>query len=313
MRTPILAATILSLAIASPAVAEDPPAKPAAAAPVRRAKIENPLLTGLVGDWELQSADGGETPSQSATVRWSFALDGTALVEEAGAGGTSTFSVLYVDGAGTGVSVWRFHSENPGEVMPQKGTLSEAAIDLASSGNLPGLQIERKKETVVVTRSFGTLKTSTSFRKARTRASSPGDGSVAKHPFLGSLGGDFTVEGTMKMGDKEFHQAGSATISAAAGGTFSRTDYQALAGQERKLGLGVSGVEGDGRTFHYWWFTDHFDAPTLVSGEATDPEWKGKGEFFGPFDMTWTRTETGLRIDAAFSGATLRETFTRKK
>src|SRR6185295_10518799 len=106
----------------------------------------------------------------------SLVLDGTALVEEAGAGATSTTSVLYVDAAGTGVSVWRFHSENPGEVMTQKGKLSETGMVLEPGGNLPELRIERKNETLFVARSLGALESSTAFRRRKAQAASPADG-----------------------------------------------------------------------------------------------------------------------------------------
>lgn len=314
MRLVAFVSALAVLGVAVPAVAEDPPAKPAAgAATTRRAKIANGLLLDLVGAWEAQAPDGAEGKTPRSSVRWSTVLDGTALVEEATAGETRTLSVLYVDSTGAGVSVWRFHSENPGETMTQKGTLSETVLDLQSEGNLPGLRLERKKDEIAVTTSFGGAMSTTLAYRRKTEAPVPAGETPTTHPFLGSLSGDFAVAGTMKMGDKEFHQTGTASLSATAGGAFSRTDYEALAGQEKKLGLGIAGLAADGKTFHYWWFTDHFDAPTLVSGEATDREWKGKGEFFGPFDMSWKRTDAGLQIDAVFSGATMQETFTRKE
>jgi hypothetical protein len=197
--------------------------------------------------------------------------------------------------------------------MVQKGTLSAEGLDLAAEGNLPELRLRRKGESLEVSRHVGETASTGAYVK-RPDASVAVRDTRTNHPFLDSLSGDFAVVGTFTTAGKEFRQEGAASLSALARGAFSRTDYEATAGAEKKLGLGVASLAEDAASFRYWWFTDHFAEPTLVSGAATGTAWKGKGESspVGPFDMSWTRTGDGFRIDANFGGGVLKEMYVRK-
>lgn len=311
MRIARLGCVLAAVMVAVPAGADEPPAKRAAEAMRKREKIANPVLTALVGTWDVTKA-GAAGAGPTATARVTSVLDGTALVEESAYDGGGAFTVLFVAADGTSVTVWRFASHAPQGALVERGALSADGFDLQSDGGLV-TNLRKSGDGFAVTMKGGDRLDATWNYARSTKAFAPLP-STTKHPFLGSTTGDFTTVGAFKMGEVEAKSQGTASVSAVANGAYSRTDYDAQAGPEKKLGLGVSGVSEDGKTFTYWWFTNYFDGPTLVAGDATDREWKGKGDAapFGPFDMTWTRTATGFDLLAHFGAATLSETFTKR-
>ena len=310
MRRTSVVLGVLALMVAVPAAADGPPAKPAGAAMRRREKITDPVLTALVGTWDVSKVGAGDQ-GPKATARVTSALDGTALTEETAWEGGGAFTVLYVGADGKSVTVWRFSSDSR-EALVERGPLSAGGFDLRSEGGLV-TKLEKSGDGFLVTMKGGDrLDATWKYVKAAKQAEP--ERPSAMHPFLGSLTGDFAVAGSFQAGPVESKYQGTASVSAVANGAFSRTDYAAQAGPDKKLGLGVSGLSEDGKSFSYWWFTDHLEGPTLVAGEASDAEWKGTGDAvpFGPFDMTWTRTAAGFDLLAHFGTAVLSESFTKK-
>jgi hypothetical protein len=300
------------------------PATPPAAAPPASAvaKIDHPVLDGLVGSWLVGVKGMGIGGAGMSRVR--KMAGGTTLVQETQvtAGGRTHFALtlLRLTDGGKGVKVWRTDTSSLPEPTAFQGTLRRDGFDVASEkgetlrfrATTCGFEagLTRAGETV-----FASIYTKTPKEVRLDAPNAPRTGHRPSMIGAWDVAGEWTMPGP-DGAPATVAVTGTSTFSFTLGGGAMLHEFERAFPGGTTHALGVHRWPADASSTRVWWFEPRQVDPLLADGPTSDAGWTGTGRTAdgGEVGLAWAKKGDGFEMRYAMGEKpTGVETYTRRK